>query len=76
MTPRTAATEPGSVPPTRVAPVSQGGSTFAERRAERLEREARDGVPARRRLALDAGPGPADTNFVILNSSDSDGSAT
>lgn len=72
---RTAPKEPGTIAPTPVAPVSQGGSTFAERRAEREAREAREGVPARRKLALDAGDGPADTNFTITDRTDEGGTA-
>jgi hypothetical protein len=40
-------------------------STMASRRRERLEREAREGVPPRRRFGLRAGENP-ETDLVIV----------
>ena len=53
---------------------SKGNSTFAERRAARLEREAEHGVPQRRQTALHAGP-DAEAVFTIIDHSATDGSS-
>lgn len=47
--------------------------TFATRRAERLEREQREGTPARRSLGLPVGEDPNRNNFTITSTSDADG---
>ncbi len=48
-----------------------GNSTMAQRRAERLAREAEHGTPPRRRLALEAGD-DADNDFTLIITNDDD----
>lgn len=59
------------MPPDRTSPALL--PTFATRRAERLEREQQDGIPARRMLGLPVGEDPDRNNFTITSTSDDGG---
>ncbi len=59
------------MPPDQTSPALL--PTFAARKAERLDREERDGIPARRSLGLPVGEDPDRNNFTITSTSDEGG---